>query len=211
MKKIITIIMLSNILTSTAIADYSMNLPLDGSSITFKNAPVDTSKWIQADSIITDWINDGAIFDCSNWSPLADTMIFDEYFTQTATDCQQTQSRTIQDREQNDVTMEYRDVGNLTIERKTITVSDTKQEMGTKVVGECLYMSGNYLTDTFWIVRDYSNVSTINWKGVQITHSTFSGKTYKVGDDKYTRIDPIMQKTDFGSNKYDYYYQVCKH
>lgn len=212
MNNLIRILLLTSIIPSLSMADYSMKVPLEASSINFKtNSTNPIPKWIPAGSVVTEWINDGLISACSNWSPLANTMIFDEYFTQNATDCQQPQSRTIQNREQNDVTLEYRDVGSLTIERKTVTVSQTRQEMGTKVVGECLYTSGNYTTDTFWIDRNYSDIATITWKGTAITHSTVTGKTYKVGNDKYTRIDPVMKTTDFGSNKYDYYYQICKH
>ena len=215
MKNFMRIMILASIIPSISMAEYSMRYTLDGSAISIKNPsvvtpPVITPKWIPAESVTTEWSNNGPITACSNWAPSADTMIFDEYFTQTATDCQQPQSRTVQEREQNDVTLEYRNVGSPTIENKNITVTDTKQEIGTKVVGECGYSSG-FGNDTFWIDRNYSDVASIAWKGVMIYETSATGKTITVGGYKYTRIDPIMRTTEFSGGRFDYYYTICKH
>lgn len=215
MNNLMKILILASIIPSISMAAYSMRYTLDGSAISIKNPsvvtpPVITPKWVPAESIITEWSNSGAVSSCSNWTPTADTMIFDEYFAQTATDCQQPQSRTVQEREQNDVTLEYRDVGTPTLESKNITVSQTKQEMGTKVVGECGYSSG-FGNDTFWIDRNYADVASIAWKGVMLYEASASGKTVTVGGYKYTRIDPIMKTTEFSGGRFDYYYTICKH
>lgn len=194
----------------SSIAEYSMRFNLDPQSIQLKQ-PVIEPNWIPVDSLFTAWENSGPIANCSNWSPTADSMIFDEYFTQTATDCIQNQTRYVQHREQNSVTLEFKNVGEPIIENNSIIVSNTREEMGMKVVGECFYASGDSNTNTFWIARNYSDIVTVTWKGIPLTHSVVAGNTYKIDNDKYTKIDPLKKTTDFGANKYDYYYQICKH
>lgn len=87
--------------------------------------------WIVASPTYTAWENSEDIYNCSNWSPAISTVKIGVSFTQTATDCKQNQVRQKQNREQESTTLEYRNVGQLVAENKTITVSDTRSSIGT--------------------------------------------------------------------------------
>lgn len=71
---------------------------------------------------------------CSNWTPLETTVDVGVSFPQTATNCQQNQTRTVQNREQNDYSHEYKNVGDLITENKTLSgQSSQRTAIGTKI------------------------------------------------------------------------------
>jgi len=88
--------------------------------------------WTATTPTYTSWVNSGAVYGCSNWSPATSTVTIGESFTQTANDCSQNQTRTRQDREQETTTGEIRNVGTPVIETRTIAASSTRQATGTK-------------------------------------------------------------------------------
>jgi hypothetical protein len=76
----------------------------------------------------TEWANNGGIYGCETWSPTADTVNYREKFTQNR-DCSQDQTRQVN-------TYIVDKDGNKTLdssetEHKTITVSESQQEIGT--------------------------------------------------------------------------------
>ena len=140
MKKFITTIILASII-STATASYMVKMPLEtfnGGSlpngsiiIGNENTSIPVGNWISATPEYSEWFNSGSIYGCSNWSPNVNTISIGQSFTQTATDCEQDQTRNRQNREQETTTLEYRNVGLPIIENQTITTSDTREEIGT--------------------------------------------------------------------------------
>jgi len=90
------------------------------------------ASWSLATPLVSPWANDGAIYDCSNWSPSPSTVAQGSNFTQTATDCSQLQKRTSQQREFYSKTQEYRNLGVATVETQVITVSGTRTAVGTQ-------------------------------------------------------------------------------
>lgn len=88
--------------------------------------------WVATTPTYTAWTNNGAVTGCSNWYPAPATVTIGQYFTQTATDCQQPQTRSRQDREQETTTLAYRNKGSAVTESQSITVSSSRSATGTK-------------------------------------------------------------------------------
>jgi hypothetical protein len=88
--------------------------------------------WATTTSTYTNWVNNGSITACSNWTPSPTTVTVGQSFTQTATDCQQAQTRSRQDREIEGTTGAIRNIGSLVTENQSITVSSTRASVGTK-------------------------------------------------------------------------------
>jgi len=110
-----------------------------------RNAVGTLEDWVAITSTYTTWVNSGAITSCSNWSPATSTVTIGQSFTQTATDCAQSQARTRQDREQETNTGEIRNKGSAVTETQSIAASSTRAATGTKetwVAAAALY--GNW-------------------------------------------------------------------
>jgi len=88
--------------------------------------------WTATTPTYTSWVNSGAVYGCTNWSPATSTVTIGQAFTQTATDCSQNQTRTRQDREAETTTGEIRNVGTPVTETRTIAASSTRLATGTK-------------------------------------------------------------------------------
>lgn len=121
---------------------------------------IDPGVWTTATSIVSAWTDVGTPTACTNWSPDPLTITSGQAFQQTATDCQQAQQRTVQAREQNSISHDYRNVGSLQQENHAITVSQTRSAVGTRVeVG--------VWTTTTPVVSAWTNVGTFsgcsNW------------------------------------------------
>lgn len=162
--------------------------------------------WQPAEPAYSDWINTGNIYGCSNWTPAASTMLKDEAFNQTATDCKQDQIRTIQDREQETTTLAYRNVGAPVAMEQNVTVDSSRTATGT---ASCSYSrSVNRVPDTYWFAgtRSSSDAYLVKVNGVQIkaadgyytTSFTLNGIRYKRGT--------ILKDSTAGYNSYE----VCK-
>ena len=157
--------------------------------------------WQPAEAIYSEWANEGGIYGCSNWTPSVSTMLKDEPFNQSATDCKQDQTRTIQDREQETTTMAYRNVGSPVITKNTITANSSRTAAGT---ASCSYIQSK----TYWFTGTGSatNAFIVKVSGVEIkaaegyytTSFIFNGITYKRGT--------TIKDTSTGYR----YYEVCK-
>jgi len=96
------------------------------------------SKWLKSDPLLGDWLIVGSPTGCSAWTPDPSTKDIDVTFEQSATGCSQEQTRTVQEREKNNVTHEYRPVGSATNENRTLTNQTiTRSAVGTKTKEEC--------------------------------------------------------------------------
>lgn len=110
------------------------------------------------ESLKSNWLNDGNIYDCSNWSPLTSTITINQPFVQTATDCKQNQSRSIQDRELDKVSGNVRNVGSPYNENQVIQANSTRDALGTKESWESITPTYTIWTNAGDIV-DCSNWS----------------------------------------------------
>lgn len=107
---------------------------INGDNIVF----VKKGKWIKTAPSVSEWANDGSVYGCTNWAPAPNTVAVGTTFPQTANDCTVKQKRTIQNREQNDYTLVYRNIGDVVNESQTLTnQSNTRTANGTKIVNEC--------------------------------------------------------------------------
>lgn len=133
MKKLILPALLAAFISGQASAEYLVQYgqnQISGDNIKF----VTTAKWLSAEPFISEWVNDGGVFACSVWSPLPNTVGYGTVFQQSANDCQQKQTRNIQQREQNNITHEYRNSGNASLETQTLTNQhQTRSSTGTLV------------------------------------------------------------------------------
>ena len=93
--------------------------------------------WVATTPTSTAWVNSGAVTGCSNWTPDPSTVAAGTGFTQTATNCSQSQTRSTQNREQETTTGAIRNNGSAFTETQSITASSTRDATGTKVVQEC--------------------------------------------------------------------------
>ncbi|EPQ3699277.1 hypothetical protein MWT55_005211 [Pseudomonas aeruginosa] len=105
-------------------ASYTVKIPLDNK--------IKYYQWSGTEPVLSEWINDGDIYDCSNWSPPPTSITIGELFIQTATDCKQDQTRSRQDREEETTTKAVRNKGTAVTETQTITVSSTRTATGTR-------------------------------------------------------------------------------
>lgn len=88
--------------------------------------------WLATSPILTAWVNEGSVYDCQTWSPSPTTVTVGQAFTQQSDDCKIKQTRTRQDREQEAVTLAYRNVGSLVNESQVIAASSSRQSVGSK-------------------------------------------------------------------------------
>jgi hypothetical protein len=130
---------------------------INGNQINLRDAVGTLESWFLITPIYTDWMNSGNIDNCTNWSPLENTITINEVFTQTATDCQQPQTRTRQDREQEMTTGNIRNIGSVINESHTIEASLTRPAIGKKETW----------IDTTTIYGDWTNSGAVygctNW------------------------------------------------
>lgn len=121
--------------TATASAQYTViygDKQINGDNIRF------VSQWLASDALISEWANVGSPTGCSAWSPDPSTKDQGVTFEQIATGCSQVQTRTVQEREQNNVSHDYRNVGDVKNENRTLTnQSITRSAVGTKSKEEC--------------------------------------------------------------------------
>jgi hypothetical protein len=156
---------------------------INGDNITF----VKKGKWIKASPEISAWADVGSPSGCSGWTPDPSTMAIGITFDQTASDCEQEQSRTVQNREQNNYTLAFRPIGNPINESQTLTNQTiTRSANGTKVVDEC-----SKDMNTRWVNGTPSmSMMYIMWEGVKVfpdigninlTEYTYNGYKYTKG------------------------------
>lgn len=181
-------------------------LPNGSISITPKTPSLPVENWQPAEPLYSEWVNVGSVSGCSNWTPAASTILKDEAFNQTATDCNQYQTRIRQDREQETTTLAYRNVGAPVAMEQNVTVDSSRTATGT---ASCSYSrSVKRVPDTYWFAgtSSSSDAYLVKVNGVQIkaadgyytTSFTLNGIRYKRGT--------ILKDSTAGYNSYE----VCK-
>lgn len=211
-KKLILPALIAALFSTQAIAAYQVQFgkqQINGDNINFVNS----GKWIPADPIMSSWTNIGTVKDCTNWTPDPSTVDTGVDFIQNATDCKQDQTRTIQNREQNDITLKFRNVGVATVENQTISnQSNNRPATGTKLLEECSYVYGNTNTMSAWIDNDKTRTIDIWWKGTKIISTTPSSivTTYTIGGFKYQRTGSYIDRSLRNSDSWYRYYKICR-
>ena len=115
-------------------AEYMVKIPLEqeqGGALPNESIIIKTN-WQNAPTEYTEWINNGSVIDCNNWSPSSSTITVGQSFTQTATDCQQPQVRNAQDKEIETISGIIQNKGLPYVENRTIQASSTRTSIGTK-------------------------------------------------------------------------------
>lgn len=107
-----------------------------------------TSNWVDAPPLYSAWANTTAPLVCTTWAPDPATIGQGIQFQQTSNDCLQQQQSTVQAREQDTISLAYRNKGEPYTETKTVTVTSTRTATGTKPVvqGDYLVAAGNCCT-----------------------------------------------------------------
>lgn len=88
--------------------------------------------WAATTPTYTSWVDSGSVTGCTNWSPETSTVTAGQAFTQTASDCDQAQVRTRQERQVETTTGAIRNLGAPVTESRTVTASSSRQAVGTK-------------------------------------------------------------------------------
>lgn len=196
MKKIT--VTLSALMLGVTQAAYTTIFKIEDNSIKFINQkPIE--QWIAIAPLESDWINEANPTNCTNWSPDANTVIQGNFFTQIATDCEQTQSRTIQEREQETTTLTIRNVGDLITENQKVVGTDTREIEGTLHPWE-------EFADAIGISNKWSN---LYWGSKNLTQIpsepyplTSVGKNLELYANQLTNIDGLRNLTSVGGNVY---------
>ncbi len=217
----ITILLMAIIaLTSTAQAGYRIVIPMEQSkggplpngsiSITPKTPSLPVENWQPAEPLYSEWVNVGDVSGCSNWAPDASTMLKDEAFNQTATDCKQTQSRTRQDREQETTTLAYRNVGEPVTIGQNITINSSRTATGTASCSYSRYVTGTPYTYWVSVTSSTYNAYIVYVNGVQIrAEYGYYAESFTLNGTTYKRGSTIRTSNTNGNMTYRYY-DVCK-
>lgn len=88
-KLLVSLLLISNISQGS----YLMHIPVEKSSISFTNG------WNAAETLYTEWVDDGKPGNCQSWVPDRITYEMNKAFTQNGSDCTQQQVRTVQKQE----------------------------------------------------------------------------------------------------------------
>ncbi|WJM55217.1 hypothetical protein QUC26_08725 [Pseudomonas asiatica] len=168
-----------------------------------QNPALTSENWQPFSPEYTDW-SDSGVTGCSNWSPLESTVVKGQPFIQTATDCQQIQTRSKQERQIDQVTLTIQNIGSPVDETQTITVSSTRTATGTKSSIEARYDESNRAF-TFGTTGSYM----FTWGGAYIGGG---GKSISSSGYRYTASTLKKSETtcDFGACTVTHYYEITR-
>lgn len=188
--KLLAFVLLSaNAITATASEHPSFTVvygkeQINGDNISF----VKKGKWVKTTPTISEWVNVGEATGCSAWEPATNTVTAGMSFEQKSSNCKQAQTRTVQNREQNDYTLVYRNIGSPTNESRNLdNYSMTRTAIGTKIVNDC--GSGD-INNYRWVNGTASmRMMYIIWNGSKVFPDIgdINLTEYTYGDYKYTK------------------------
>lgn len=124
------------------------------------------------------WVNSGSLYGCTNWYPSASTINQGQTFTQTATDCEQNQTRLRTESYVDHRTGTAVSAVNTTESRILTAQSSTRSATGTKVTKICYGVAGTHG------VMDYYGFYIWIWDGTTLGNSP--GPVYDYGGYRYT-------------------------
>jgi hypothetical protein len=142
-------------------ADYQVNYILDKKDINFTNTPVVVGEWLSTTPSYSEWTYVGDYFDCQSALPTIETQDEGVQFTQTLADCSRNRTRSVQQREQNDQTHAYRDVGASVDENENEkNLTYTQQLTGTSPAFTLNFGAGRYTTTGNTLVGSYARTNS---------------------------------------------------
>lgn len=180
-------------------AEYVVIEPLEQSqggslangSISFSNTPstpeVPTTPeeiWVAAAPEYTAWVYNETLHSC-NWTPSSNKQPsgFGYTTSQTSTSCSKDKTRSVQAREYNAETDQYRNVSSPTTETNTETVAsvDSRVIPSTGILGSkvCRYLDPQTMSSFYW--------ETVNTDGVYTETVVWGGTSYNVNNS----VNPI--------------------
>lgn len=217
MKKLASAV-LTTLIISTTQAGYTIKVPLEGDqggslpsgTVQFvtptqlpQNPALPTENWQPHTPEYSVWVDNGPVSGCTNWAPATSTVLLGQVFTQTATDCNQEQTRTKQETEMDLVTLTIRNVGAPTIESQIITISATRTVNGTNPK-ESRYDESNRAF-TFGTTGNYM----FTWGGDYIGGG---GKSITAKGYRYSAstLKKSEKTCDFGACTVTHYYEISR-
>jgi hypothetical protein len=144
-KRIFSIIPLAFLISSQVYSNPTFNVIIGSDDVEYK-----VSKWYEVEPEYTEWVY-GEEYNCSDWSPLLTDYNYGIDFEQSKS-CSIDKTRTVQEREKNTITGEFRNVGEAYEEKVTKTNNYDQDATGTFKGTKCLDIlnkgehngSGNY-------------------------------------------------------------------
>lgn len=121
------------------------------------------------------WANNGAAYECSNWSPDPSTVNSGQSFTQTATDCKQNQSRT---RSESYVDHKTGSTVAVSVPNETQTLTSqtsTRTATGTKVTAITPSISSFSMTSVIYLECGMQYGGQFTWSGSNVSKYVISG------------------------------------
>ncbi len=122
MKKNILITLAALSVLSQSHSEFSVKIPITDN--------IKFYKWTEITPIFGDWINQNNSYDCTNWHPSTSTVEIGKSFIQTANDCKQQQTRTVQNRKIDEISGKIDNYGSPYIESRTINITETRNAIG---------------------------------------------------------------------------------
>ena len=156
---------------------------------------------------IGSWVNSGAVYGCTNWSPDPSTVNIGQTFTQTATNCSQNQTRSRVESYVDHITRSTVQVSSTTQSQTLTGRTSTRTATGTKVAAVCSFSA--YKTEwTYWIDAQATMVS---WNGVAVGSATGAVTSLKGTDGRtYSRGSFVANDNDMYIGR-GQVYQTCRH
>ena len=193
-KALLAISILVATATGTATAEYTVKVPLElnqGGNLPNGSIRI-TSNWSNAPTVYGEWIDQEQPYDCNNWFPADSTVPFGETFTQTATDCSQDQTRTAQDQEVETISGIVRDKGESYTQSRTITVSSTRDSIGTlkhpwEVFADARGLSKNW-NSLLWNSKGLTTIPTEPYPQTSVI-------TLRIDNNQLTNVDGLSNLT----------------
>lgn len=196
--KLMLVLSIGYLISTNALAAYTVIYPMKDITI---------NRMVPETPLIGEWINNGAVNNCSTWTPAVNTVKKDQTFQQSAT-CIQNQSRKTEERLKNEANGSIKLTGKSTIEYQDISVTIQQNAIGTKsTVKTCSYKMS--FGGGFWLQQN-ANTIYIDWSGSTtqptpfITGNIPNQTSYVKDGFTYTRGDFVQSST--GSSAY---YYVC--
>jgi hypothetical protein len=197
-KMMFSLVLLGLMTASTANASYQViygEKQINGENISF------VSKWLSSDPLLSSWVNVGSPTGCTAWTPDTNTVNMGVSFPQTGSGCNQDQTRTVQEREQNNVSHEYRNVGSIKNESQTLkNQTTTRTAIGTKTVEECNVANSSWTAGS----PSYALLNII-WAGTLV----YSGGEY-AATEKVVGTYTYKKGTITSNSGYSSIWTVCR-
>lgn len=184
-------------------AEYIAKFPLDGMGY--------ASVLEDYPPLYGDWYNVGSTKNCTTWSPATNTIKQGNNFTQTAT-CDQSQERTVQQRQKDKTSNAIVNKGTPTKETQEIKTNTSQNALGTRQVVKVCVPVGATWTQGYWLVGTNGTVSIVYY-GPSIQESatqTVSVYGLPVGTTSYIKGEYTYTRGSFSHNSNGAYYQVCR-